>query len=128
MTENLANHGRRVLVVDDEALVAMLVADMVETLGYVVVGPALTLDKALKLAVEAPLDCAILDMNLGNGVVSTPIAQALVARGAPFLFATGYESDGMAALFEKAPVLRKPFMMTDLEQALRRITAHDGPV
>ena len=116
----------RILIVEDEALVAMLVESMVEELGYAVVGPALTLDSALALATEAQLDYAILDMNLGQGVLSTPVAIALVARGIPFLYATGYGSKGVSEPYDKVPILKKPFLTSDLDQALQRLMTPDA--
>lgn len=114
---------RRVLVVEDEILVAMLVEDMVRDLGHEVVGPAMTLDVALQLAEEASVDCAILDVNLGEGTPSTPVAVILAARHIPFLFATGYGAAGANSTFATAPVLEKPFVTRHLDQALRRLLA-----
>ena len=113
---------QRVLIVEDELMVAMLVEAMVEDLGHEVVGPAMTLDRALQLAREGQFDCAILDMNLGDGVMSTPVAAALAARGIPFLFATGYDSKGAVGPFDAA-VLRKPFLAAELDRALRAMSA-----
>jgi CheY-like chemotaxis protein len=112
---------RRVLVVEDEMLVAMLVEDMVRDLGHEVVGPAMTLDAALLLAEGAAVDCAILDMNLGDGTPSTPVALVLAGRHIPFLFATGYGAAGANANFAEAPVLEKPFIAEHLGQALQRL-------
>jgi len=116
-------HPRRVLIVEDEMMVAMLVEDMVHDLGHEVVGPAMTLEVALQLAREERVDCAILDMNLGQGVLSEPVARALEARGVPFLFATGYGSKSVIEGFATAPVLKKPFVTGDLSRALHRLIA-----
>ena len=72
----------RVLVVEDESLIAMLVEDGLETLGYEVVGPVGTVDAALRIVEQTPFDLALLDINLG-GKQSFPIAEALEARGIP---------------------------------------------
>ncbi len=112
---------RRILIVDDEMLIAMLVEQMVEDLGFEAVGPALTLKEGLSLCEQESFDCAILDMNLGHGVQSTPIAQVLQARGIPFLYASGYGSQNAAGDVGGAPVLDKPFLIRDLEAALRRL-------
>ena len=112
---------RRVLIVEDELLIAMLVEQMVEDLGFAAVGPALTVDEALSMIDRERLDCAVLDMNLGHGVSSAPVASALRAKGVPFLFASGYGSNGGIENLSAAPVLNKPFLTHDLERALRSI-------
>jgi CheY-like chemotaxis protein len=112
---------RRILVVEDEMLIAMLVEQMAEDLGYDVVGPALTVEEALALINRESFDCAVLDMNLGHGVSSAPVADALKAKDIPFLFASGYGSKGVAENFTAAPVLNKPFLTHDLEKALQSI-------
>jgi CheY-like chemotaxis protein len=112
---------RKILIVEDEMLIAMAVEQMVQDLGYEVVGPALTVDEALSLLEREACDCAILDMNLGRGVVSTPVAQALQARGIPFLFASGHGSNGTGEEPGAVPVLDKPFLIHDLEKALHRL-------
>ena len=112
---------RRILIVEDEMLIAMLVEQMAQDLGYDVVGPALTVGEALSLMEREDFDCAILDMNLGHGVSSTPVAEALHARGIPFLFASGYGSRSPIDNFSAAPVLSKPFPTDDLQRALERL-------
>ncbi|QND66650.1 response regulator [Mesorhizobium loti] len=79
----------RVLVVEDEALVAMLIEDMLLELGYEVLGPAMRLGPALEMARDEIFDLAVLDVNLANEQ-SFPVAQLLQERGIPFVFATGY--------------------------------------
>jgi CheY-like chemotaxis protein len=112
---------RRILVVEDEMLVAMLVEDMVLELGHEVVGPAMTLESGMALAKDQPLDGAILDVNLGRGARTTPVAEILKARGVPFVFATGYGSNTPIEQFSDAPVLKKPFSMKDFALALDRL-------
>ena len=109
--------GRRVLVVDDEVLVAMLITDMLEDLGHAVVGPAHDLDEGLSLAKTGDFDCAILDISL-NGRSSTPIANALRERGVPFMFASGYAPNPDDDAFRGVPLLQKPFNMKQVEDAL----------
>lgn len=111
---------RRVLVVEDEMMIAMLIEDMVTDLGHEVVGPAMTLEEALRLA-DGDIDCAILDMNLGHGNFSTPVAELLNERGIPFMFATGYGGSVLDREFENAPVLRKPFPMDALARTLASV-------
>ncbi|HEX5379226.1 MAG TPA: response regulator, partial [Phenylobacterium sp.] len=104
MTPNLA--GLRVLVVEDEMMVSMLIEDMLEDLGCTVVGPASRLDEAMVLAREADLDCAVLDVNLGGQSIF-PVADLLRAKGAPFAFATGYGDAGLREVDRGSPVLQK---------------------
>jgi len=120
--------ARRVLIVEDEALIAMLLEQMVLDLGYEVVGPASTVDEALSLLERDPCDGAVLDVTLGNGVLSTPVAEALRAKGVPFLFASGHGAAGVDNAGD-APVLTKPFFFGDLEKALHGLfDAPTGPI
>lgn len=107
---------KRILIVEDEPLVAMLIEDMMESLGFEVVGPALRFDEALGLVESEALDAAILDVNLGDRR-SYPIAERLEAKGVPFAFATGYGSAGIE-WNGTAPVIRKPFERQAVRSAL----------
>jgi CheY-like chemotaxis protein len=110
--------GRRVLVVEDEMMIAMLVEDMLAELGCAVVGPAHALDTALDLArTELALDCALLDVNLGGQPVFA-VADALREKGVPAIFSTGYGDAGLREIDRGAPVLQKPFRSGDLAKAL----------
>lgn len=110
--------GRRVLVVEDETMIAMLVEDMLGDLGCVVVGPAHALESALALAEDDEgMDAALLDLNLGGQPVF-PLADALRARGVPLIFCTGYGQAGLRDVDAGATVLQKPFRITDLARAL----------
>ena len=120
MTSDLA--GLRVLVVEDEMMVSMLIEDMLEDLGCKVVGPASRLDEALALAGEAELDCAVLDVNLGGQSIF-PLADLLRAKGAPFAFATGYGDAGLREVDKGSPVLQKPFREGDLARVLGQLKA-----
>jgi CheY-like chemotaxis protein len=111
----------RILIVEDEMMIALSMEEMVTYFGHTVVGPALTLEKAMQLVETAEFDCAILDVNLGHKSDSTPIAQALTARGIPFLFATGYGAEGVVDAFSAAPILKKPFPSAELRRVLRQI-------
>lgn len=111
--------GRRVLIVEDETLVAMMIEDMVSDLGGTVIGPAGNLDEALILAEEAEIDVAILDVNL-NGQPSQKVADRLVRRGVAFVFATGYGRGRLEKTYENALVLKKPFGHDQLAAALTR--------
>ena len=113
----MAEARLRILIVEDEMLVAMNVEDMLLDLGHEVAGIASRLAPALALAKEAEIDAAILDVNLA-GEQSFPVAELLDGRGIPFLFATGYGLQGIEERFRTRVVLQKPFRATDLGEAL----------
>jgi CheY-like chemotaxis protein len=117
---NLA--GLKVLVVEDEMLVSMLVEDMLSDLGCTVVGPAAELEEATSLAQNAEIDLALLDVNLGGKPIF-PVADILKARGVPFAFASGYGEAGLSEDHRGAAVLQKPFREADLAKALRGLVA-----
>ncbi len=120
MSDNLALKGRRVLVVEDEAMIALLLEDMLADLGCTVVGPAYTVESALEFANNgAVIDVAVLDVNLGGKPVFA-VADALRARQAPMIFSTGYGEGGLRDSDLGAPVLQKPFRAGDLTSALYR--------
>ncbi|HKM80647.1 MAG TPA: response regulator [Candidatus Acidoferrum sp.] len=108
---------RRVLIVEDEGVVGMLLEDMLTDLGYEVAAVAARFGDALGKAETEAYDCAVLDVNL-DGRPSFPIAEALMKRGIPFLFVTGYGAKGLDRDFADHPVLAKPFLQTELEAAL----------
>lgn len=105
----------RILIVEDEPVVAMCLEDMLDLLGHVAVGPATRLSEGLALAESATFDAAILDINLA-GERSTAIAEALRRRGVPFAFASGYGTGPEG--FEGAPLIAKPYRIADVELAL----------
>ena len=110
--------GRRILVVEDEMMIAMLVEDMLAELGCSVVGPAHALDVALNLArTEQGLDAALLDVNLGGQPVFA-VADALREKGVPAIFSTGYGDAGLRDVDRGSQVLQKPFRAGDLAKAL----------
>ena len=112
--------GRRILVVEDEALVAMLVEDALLDAGALVIGPAATVAEALALLKHETPDAAVLDLNLA-GETSTPVADALALLGIPFVVATGYGADGLPQGHGAVPVLAKPYDPDDLTAALVRL-------
>ena len=114
--------GLRVLVVEDEMMVSMLIEDMLGELGCQVVGPASRLDEALELAKDAEMDCAVLDVNLGGQPIF-PLADLLRERGLPFAFATGYGDAGLRDVDKGSPVLQKPFREGDLAKVLGELRA-----
>jgi len=113
-----APNGKRVLVVEDELMIRMLLEDMLGELGYTVAAEAARIDEALEAAQTADFDIAILDVNL-NGQPISPVADALVARGMPFVFATGYGERGLPEPYRDRPTLKKPFQMDGLKQMLQ---------
>lgn len=115
-----AMSGKKVLLVEDEAIIAFAVEDMLADLGCEVVGPAMRLEEATSLAVSAAIDAAILDVNL-NDLRSYPVAEALERRGVPFVFATGYDQDGLEWTGKSADIISKPYRREQLEAALVRM-------
>lgn len=113
---------RRILVVEDEALVAMLVEDALMDAGFAVIGPARTVAQALELLKADPPDAAVLDLNLA-GENSLAVAEALAARGIPFLVATGYGAAGLPPHLKHVPVLPKPYDPADLTVVIDRLCA-----
>jgi CheY-like chemotaxis protein len=119
-TDNIV--GKRVLIVEDEAMIRMLLADMLGDLGYTVAAEAGRLEEAIKLAKDAAFDFAILDLNL-NGQPIAPVVEALIARGLPFAFATGYGELGVPEAYRGRPMLQKPFQSDALGRVLAILTA-----
>ncbi|CAN5342029.1 response regulator [soil metagenome] len=108
--------GKRVLVVEDEMLIAAMLEDMLGELGAVVVGPAATIADGLLLARSEPLDAAVLDVNVRDQRID-PVADVLAERGIPMVFATGYGQSAILAV-RGAPVLDKPYTRERVEMAL----------
>ena len=118
MTEAMA--GKRILVVEDEALVAMLIEDILSDAGATVVGPAARVARALDLLREGDVDAALLDVNLA-GEMTTAVAEELRRRGIPFAFATGYGVAGVPEGFAGQPLLQKPFQEHDLNRVMAEV-------
>ena len=112
--------GRRVLVIEDELLVLMMIEDMLADLGCESVVAAATVEKALAALDAEVIDVAMLDMNL-NGDKSPAVAEALAARGIPFVYSTGDGGSNIGDGFRDRPVLRKPFRTEDLVEILTRL-------
>jgi CheY-like chemotaxis protein len=109
---------KRILVVEDELMIRMLLEDMLGELGYTVAAEAGRIDEALQAAKTADFDLAILDVNL-EGEPVLPVADVLAARGRPFVFATGYGERGLPEAYRDRPTLKKPFQMDGLKQLLQ---------
>jgi len=122
LTESAELQGRRVLVVEDEFLIAMDIEAMLRQLGCDVVGPTGDLEDALRIARDETPDLALLDVNLGGEPV-TAVAEALVARAVPIVFCTGYQADNLCSRYPAVPTLMKPFQPDDLRDALGRALA-----
>jgi CheY-like chemotaxis protein len=114
--------GKRVLVVEDEPMIRLLLDDMLNDLGYSMAAEAGRLDEALTAASEAEFDVAILDVNL-NGEPITPVVEVLVRRGVPFVFVSGYARRGIPEEHSKIPLLQKPFQADGLARALAAVAA-----
>ena len=113
-----ALRDRRILVVEDEYLVAMSFRDALESLGSVVVGPVPSVEKAIETIEAGPeIDAAIVDVNLG-GVMAYPAADLLLARNIPFVFTTGYEKDTLRARYPEIGICHKPYPFPKMEEAL----------
>ena len=115
--------GGSIFLVEDEVMIRMMVADMLEELGYSIAAEAGEINEAIKLAQSIEFDLAILDVNV-NGKVISPVADLIAARERPFIFATGYGSSGLPAEYRDRPALQKPFQIETLartiQQALNR--------
>ncbi|MBI5129743.1 MAG: response regulator [Rhodopseudomonas palustris] len=106
-----------VFLVEDEAMIRMMVVDMLEELGFTVAAETGEINEAVKLAGSTEFDIAILDVNV-NGKVISPVAEVLKARNRPFIFATGYGTQGVPEDYRDRPALQKPFQLESLKQAL----------
>jgi CheY-like chemotaxis protein len=111
--------GTRILLVEDEAIIAMTAEDMIEELGCTLVATASTLAEAEAAVREREFDLVLLDINL-NGVESLPVAEQLAAAGRRFIFTTGYGSAGTGAKFSGVPLVTKPYQLSDLAEAIAR--------
>jgi DNA-binding response OmpR family regulator len=112
-----STRGRRILVVEDEYLLASALAEWLELMDMSVVGPAASIADALSLIARENIDFAIVDVNL-RGTMSFPVAEALAARGVPFVFASGYGDASLLERFPGAVTCRKPYDLRQLEAAI----------
>lgn len=112
--------GHRILVVEDEELIGLMLVDVLEDFGAAVIGPAATVAEALHLLSQGEPSAALLDLSL-KGEVVYPVADRLAERGVPFVFITGYGQGHLVARHALAPVLTKPFGPAQLADLFRRI-------
>ena len=115
-----ALEGIRVLVVEDEFLVAMLIEEMLESAGCVVIGPIPRIPEALDAVDRDTCDAAVLDINL-SGERIDPVAEALSRRNVPFMFVTGYGNAGLPGDYVDRPQICKPFKMAELLGTVSRL-------
>jgi CheY-like chemotaxis protein len=109
---------RRILVVEDEYLIALNLQDSLETAGSVVLGPVASVEKAIsKIESEPHIDAAVLDVNLG-GVLAYPVADMLVAREIPFIFTSGYEDNALRTRYSNVKTCTKPYQLEAMQEAL----------
>ena len=126
MNTNSSLSGRRILVVEDEMIVAWLLEDMLADFGCAVIGPAARVGQALAMVEAEAIDAAVLDVNL-NGEKSYPVADALTARGVPFVFSTGYQKDAVPNGYRGSPVLQKPYSASKLRDTLAKLLTSESP-
>jgi CheY-like chemotaxis protein len=110
---------RRVLIIEDEGMVAALIEDMLTDLGHEVVGTVGQIERAAQLVSQTSADVVILDVNL-DGEQTYSLANTLSSRGIPFIFATGYGAAGLKEEWRSKPWLQKPFQARDLERVIRQ--------
>lgn len=110
---------KRILIVEDEPLIAMMLEDFLDALDHQVAGTADNVAAALELVGEC--DGAIIDVNLRSGETSWPIADKLAEAGIPFVIATGGGGDSIAEAHRGRPVLSKPFTMDSVEKVLANL-------
>lgn len=115
----------RVLVVEDEPFISMLLSDMLEELGFDIAAAFAHVAETRDYLSAAEIDIALLDVNLGGEKID-PIADLLAARGCPFIFTTGYGRSGVPENFADRPVLPKPFQLRDLANAIDAQLATSG--
>jgi DNA-binding response OmpR family regulator len=114
--------ARRVLIVEDEMLLALNLEDMLVELGHNVIAVATRITQALTLAAESEIDLAVLDLNLA-GSLSFPVAEVLRRRGILFMFATGYGSQGLIENYRNEYVLVKPYGLRELQDGINKVVS-----
>ncbi|MEQ6204887.1 response regulator [Sulfitobacter sp. HNIBRBA2951] len=121
----MTSEQKRIFIVEDEVLIAFEMADALEDLGFEVVGPSTHLGNALDMAQDMEIDMACLDVNLGKGKTSEPIAKILAARGIPYVYITAYDVGQIPFIDPNDNVLQKPVSMGDLRRLLIKATEEE---
>src|SRR5580704_1925016 len=116
----MAEERVRILLVEDESLIAELIVDILTTQGYLVAGPIARIADAMRTVDEEEFDAVVLDVDLA-GTSSYPVAAVLASRNVPFVFLTGFGKGGLRAEYAKRPTVAKPFRPKDLLVALSRV-------
>jgi len=112
--------GPRILIVEDEMLIAWAIEDLLTGLGYQVVGPATRVAQAIEMIDKESIDAAVVDLDL-NGEKSYPVADRLVAAGVPFIFSTGYQPGNIPKDYQMFPAMQKPYASASLDHALAKL-------
>jgi CheY-like chemotaxis protein len=115
----------RILLLDDEPLILLMLEDWLTELDCVTVGPARTVEAALRLVETSQIDGAILDRTIGN-TDSFAVADALIARAVPFAFASGYGAQDLPERFKGAPILAKPFDFSHVENLVANLRSNNA--
>jgi CheY-like chemotaxis protein len=119
-----ALRDRRILIVEDEFLIAMNLAEALQDAGSIVLGPVSSVDKAIqKIQSEPHIDGAVLDVNLG-GVRAYPVADLLIAMNIPFVFTSGYEDNLLRERYSLVKNCAKPYLFPAMEEALVEAMSH----
>ena len=113
-----------IFIVEDDTIVALDMADLMERLGFEVVGPAVHQEQAIEIARTDKFDAAFLDVNLGGSKTSEPVAEILRQRGIPFIFVTAYDASEISFRVSDERVLKKPVTGDEMLGALRTVLPH----
>ena len=117
----MSNESTRIFILEDETIVALDMADTLVAAGFEVVGPSIRLGSAIEIVRKSDFDAAILDVNLGQGRTSRPVAEILKDRGIPYAFSTAYDTDQVEFIGPEDIVAQKPLSQKDLLDVLRRL-------
>jgi CheY-like chemotaxis protein len=110
--------NRRVLLVEDDWIISVMLHDMIEELGHSVIGPIYNLAEGVESAEITEFDFAVLDYDLGNGTDAAPIAKILAERRIPFAFATGHGREDIPARYADIPLIHKPVLPEELMRVI----------
>lgn len=111
--------GKRIFVAEDEALVRLMLGEMLGELGHEIVAEASRIDRAIEIARAAEFDLAVLDLNLGHGI-SYEVADIVLGRGKPVVLSTGYGETGLNSRYDRCVVVQKPFTRDALARAIEQ--------